>query len=168
MTLPLKASINNYGSGVLIDEVALVNPESELSAKDLNNLRNDTAAMTATAPILLFQFDGYAGTPIAIASSATWISGWDSTWGNNHTYVPVITRTSIGLLSVQLSASVPDFIGNTNLVNIRNAEACLVSGTTPGSFICNVTSASTFTIRMYNLSGTLTDNVGNLVFVKVF
>lgn len=165
-TLPNIASINNYGSGVLTDAVPLVDPTSELGAAALNPLRNDCSAMTATATRLVFQFAGSATAP-ALTSSATWTSGIDSVWGNAGAYNPTLTRTGTGLITVQLPSTVQDQIGSpSTLVNIRFAECVVCSGTTPANTICNVTSSSTFTIRLYN-TGTLSDFVGALFTVKV-
>src|SRR5271166_5023980 len=118
MTLPSKSTINTYGDGVLVDQFTVVNPQSELTATNINNLRNDCAAMTTTTPILHFQFNGYNGTPIVVVSSATWTTGWDSVWGNNNLFKPLLTYSSTGVVNVQLAASVPDQLGGTNLVNV--------------------------------------------------
>jgi hypothetical protein len=169
MTFPSKSSLNSYGDGVLVDQFAVVNPQSELTAANLNNLRNDCAAMTTTAPILHFQFDGYSGTtnPVVVSSS-TWATGWDSAWGNNNIYVPTITWVSTGELHVQLPAQVPDQIGGTNLVNIRYARATICSKDTAGVLSCYVMSSSTFGITLFGLNNALYDFPGSLIVVEVF
>lgn len=166
MTLPNSSSISNYGSGILVDAVPLVDPTSELGAAALNPLRNDVAAMTATAPRLLFQFIGSASAP-TIYSSATWTAGVDSVWGNASAYNPVLTRTGTGVITVQLPSTVQDQLNNNILVNIRNVEVS-VGGTTVGHAQTVVNSASTFTVYLFTTGGSASDLVGNIMFVKVF
>jgi len=172
MTLPNSSSINAYGSGVLVDAVPLVDPTSEIGASALNPLRNDVSAMTATSPRLIFQYKGTSGTP-AVTTSATWTAGNDSHWGNAFAVQPVMARTSTGIYTVQLPASVSDQIGNTNLVNIRFAECHMIddAGGSPASVICTVTSSSTFRIKQYFLnagSWQLSDFSNILFAVEVF
>lgn len=166
MTLPNSSSINAYGSGILVDAVPLVDPTSELGAAALNPLRNDVSAMTAVVPRLIFQFTGTAGL-VSIASTATWTAGNDSVWGNAPAVQPVLTRTGTGVITVQLPSTVQDQLLNSILVNIRNV-AVSVGGTTAGHAQVVVTSASTFTIHLFNSSGSANDLVGNLIFVQVF
>lgn len=168
MTLPNIASINNYGSGVLVDAVPLVDSSSEMPASALNALRNDAASMTATAPRVIFQYTGSASNP-SVQSSSTWTAGIDAVWGNSPSYLPVMTRTGTGAYTVQLPSSVADQIGNTNLVNIRAVRGNLLSGTTAAVIICNITSSSTFTIKQFLCTtGAANDLVGVTVFIEVF
>ena len=170
MTLPNSSSINAYGSGVLVDAVPLVDPTSEMGAAALNPLRNDVAAMTTTSPRLIFQFRGLAGSP-SVASTPTWTAGNDSHWGNTFAVQPVFTHTTTGTYLVQLPATVSDQIGNNNLlVNVRFAVCHMVDNPsgTPGIGICEITSSSTFTIRLYTLGGSLDDFIGTLFAVTVY
>ncbi len=172
MTLPNSSSINNYGSGVLVDAVPLVDPTSEMGAASLNPLRNDVAAMTTTSPRLIFQYKGTTGTP-AVATSATWTAGNDSHWGNAFAVQPVMARTSTGIYTVQLPSTVSDQIGGTNLVNIRFAKCFMIddAGDSPASVICTVISSSTFRIKQYFLNAgvwNLSDFNNILFAVEVF
>lgn len=168
MSLPRQASILNYGGvPVLVDELPLVNPESELSADNLNQLRNDTAAMTATVPIMICQFMGSATLP-TITITPTWSPGWSSVWGNVFTYQPIFTRVSQGLINIQLSALVPDFIGGSNLVNMRKICIAANSIGQAFTFATSVTSASTGQIQIMNATGTPVDASGFLFTMEIF
>ena len=170
MTLPNSSSINAYGSGVLVDAVPLVDPTSEMGAAALNPLRNDVAAMTTTSPRLIFQFRGTAGVP-AIASTATWTAGNDSHWGNSFAVQPVFGRVSTGIYTVQLPSTVSDQIGNNNLlVNVRFGFCSMVDNPsgTPGIGMVEVTSSSTFNLRLFKLDGTSFDFAGPLFAVTVY
>lgn len=172
MTLPNSSSINAYGSGVLVDAVPLVDPTSEMGAAALNPLRNDVAAMTATAPRCIFQFLGGAQENNPPVSTSTWTAGCDSVWGNAAPVRPLITNVSPGVYTVQMPATVSDQIGNNNnLVSVRLATAHLSATDAPPSpavFSCDVMSASTFRIRCWDLTGTLNNFPGFLISVMVF
>jgi hypothetical protein len=166
MTLPNSSSINAYGSGILVDAVPLVDPTSELGAAALNPLRNDVSAMTAVSPRLLFQFLGVGSNPV-VSATATWTAGNDSVWGNAPAVTPTMVRSSAGVILVTLPATVQDQLGNSILVNIRNADVH-VGGSTPGRGQVSVTSASTFTIYLFNSSNAASDLTSSLIFVKVY
>lgn len=169
MTLPNSSSINAYGSGVLVDAVPLVDPTSEMGAAALNPLRNDVAAMTTTAPRCIFQFTGGIQSDNHPTSSATWVSGCDTVWGNAAPVQPSITWVSTGTYSIQLPSTVSDQIGNSNLVNVRFAIVQLANlFSFPGVFIVQINSASTFTIKCYKLDGSLNDFESFLLSVVVF
>lgn len=168
-TLPTLPTISSYGSvAVMVDAVPLKDASSEWSATSINPLRNDLTSAAQTSAKCLFQFDGYNG-PVAITPTATWATGFDGHWGNTEPILyPTLTRASQGVINVQMPASVPDAIGGSNLINVRAVKASVASGTAPATFICTVTSASTFTISIFNPSGTATDLVGSLILVEVF
>jgi len=168
MTLPASSSINSYGSGVLVDAVPLVDPTSEMGAAALNPLRNDLSAMTYTAIRCLFQFTAVSSGNPAITSTATWTAGNDSNWGNAFATQPTMVRTGTGAITVTMPASVSDQLGNTNLVNIRAAKCSIMSGTTAGFAICAITSSSTFTIKLFNTSGSAADFASTLFLVECF
>jgi hypothetical protein len=169
MTLPASSSINNYGSGVLVDAVPLVDPTSEMPAAAMNPFRNDCSAMTATAIRCLFQFkaidsDGAA----SIYSSATWTAGMDSVWGNAVAVQPTIVRSDTGIYNVTMVASVPDQIGGTNLVNVRFVEGSKITGVGGAFITCVVTSASTFNIYINDYTDTPTDFTNDVFVIKVY
>lgn len=165
MTLPSSADIESYG-GVLVDAVPLIDPESELSADSLNEVRSDVAAMTRTSPRAIFQFTGSASSP-TVTSSSTWNAGHDAVWGNANAVKPTLSRSSTGVITVTFPSSITDTLGNTVPVVLRAGRGSIASGSTPGFIIVEVTSASTLTIRMFN-STVASDLVGSLILIEVF
>ena len=166
MTLPLSANLSTYG-GVLIDATPMTDPESEISASSLNQLRYDAACMTRTSPRVIFQFTGSATAP-ALASTATWATGHDAHYGNTNPVAPVLTRASTGVINIAFPATVTDELGTPVSLNVRMAQAQIASGSTPGFLIAIVTNSSTIQLKMFNTSGAATDLVGSVINVAVY
>lgn len=167
MTFPAPATINNYGSGVLIDAVPLVDPTSEMPASALNNLRNDCASMTTQCPICIFQFVGSATAP-SLVSTATWTAGINAGWGNNPLNNPSFTRTATGTVQVTMPTDVPDQIGGTNLVNIRGVVIkSMEASFNPHSASGVVNSSNQFTMYLGS-GGSASDAAGVVFFVEIF
>ena len=167
MTLPRLPLATNYASLPLQDALVEVNPQQEINAKQMTTIVNDLTACGITAPRLIFQFTGSSTLPV-ITPSITWPTGWDSMWGNNILNRPVLTRVSTGVINIQVPALVPDFVGNTNLTNVRCAKCSTVGGNTFLNYMIGITSSSTFTVQICNLAGTLVDGIGSLILIEVF
>ena len=165
MGLPNSSDISTYG-GILADAVPLIDPNSEISAASLNVLRTDAAAMTRVARRCIFQFTGSATLP-TIASTSVWSAGNDAVYGNANAYVPVVARTALGVVTVQLPASIIDALGNTILLNIRTGDA-RINASTPGFVNVVVTSSSTATLYLFNASGAASDLAGLLMSVELY
>lgn len=168
MTLPNSSSINAYGSGILVDAVPTVDPTSEMPAAAMNAMRNDVSAMTATAPRCIMQYNGTS----TIVHSNTWASGFDSNWGNALPVQPVISHIFTGAYSIQFPSTVQDQLGNSILVNIRNARATMMASAVnaPAQGLCSVwvNAASVITVFTTDYSGTPADFTGATIFLEIF
>jgi hypothetical protein len=142
MALPNKQSYDGL-NGEMVDYKDPENPTYDLPAECSNELRADTAAMTATCDIVFFTFttDG----------ANMFVTMHDSVYGNDISYIPIGLYNSVGDYDFTLPASVVDARGKTKYLNLR----CGYGNTDYlyGLVSVKITSANTIKVILTDSSG---------------
>ena len=167
MTLPNKATISTYnGFGKIDSAVGPTNPLTDWSNPALGGAVSDIAALGQTAPSFICRIT------LAASTSALTLNNWYAQWMNVTNTLPVLTRTSTGVFTVQLPSLVSSeysaSVGVTNniTVNLFAASASL-EGTTFG-FINASASGNLITIHTANSSASANDLVGTTIFCAAY
>ena len=166
MTLPNKSSIDTYG-GITRDAFPISDPKTEIGSDSLNPMKSDIAALTATAPRIIFQFKGGTSLPTLVF--------FDTVFGNGSGVSPVLGRTATGVFTFQFPAIVSDALGNTIALNLRMAEATaagFVTTAIDGQFalpVCTITGSNTVNVTLVRASdATANDFAGVNINVKAW
>lgn len=156
MSLPEKNDYDSLG-GEKIDYSPVADPDTDLSAEELNETRADVAAMTQTAIRAWCSFTVTATVP-AIGSTE---QDYGAVYGRSASYKPSIVRNSAGVFTVTFPTSIVDARGNTKSLNIQCGFGC--SETADESVAVQRTSANTVVARIVSIaSGAATDAAGRV------
>ncbi len=154
MTVPDVDTLATYG-GAMQNYAPVEDPSTDRDASAANQSYASTAAMTHTAARSVIRFTA-AATSLAMA-----IVSHDSVWGNSVAVVPVPARTSIGLFTITVPATITDDLGVLHTVALRGAT-CTPEGTVP--YFCTASvSANVITVRIFT-SGAALDNAAGVTF----
>jgi head-tail adaptor len=164
MTLPASDSFALYG-GIINDYSAVEDPSTDLAAVSSNQFRASTAAMTATAFRVVFNFYIDISNDISNIARITNIRAvWDTTATNN----PTITYMSVGIYRVVFPSTVYDLLGNIQTINLLGGFGNIDIANTTNNFI-TVNRINSTTFDIYSIqNGALTNVVnGNInIFIR--
>jgi hypothetical protein len=157
MALPGVAAVATYGS-VLKDYSAISDSSTDRPAAGTNPSYSDVAAMTHTAPRLWVRMT------LLSAGTTPTLVGWDAVWNNGINAAPVLARSSAGVFTITVPATVqdevpsnmPGYIGPVT-VNLRGGWANDRAGSTAWYAAKIIpTAANILTLYFYkNTAGTM-------------
>jgi hypothetical protein len=154
--LPDVLSFDELG-GVKTDYIPVIDPTTDLSALNLNLARDGVAQMSRTA------LRGWIRFATAATSGAMVLSDWETTWKADVSTLPVLARSTAGVFTLTLPASVLDALGNTHTINLRAASVS--AETFPIVVAASISSANVITVHV-GTGSTLSDQAGTIVMVQ--
>ncbi len=155
MTTP--RSINDYG-GVFVDNKAVADPTSEISADYDNRLHCDVEQMTATTDkcVVVFSTSATAAPLTIVATRAR------SHMGTGSAAWPTIAKTGTGTYEITYPASFTDSLGETETITFSYSSVRIKSTGTPGVAYCTELNNVIYVV-IYNLSSAASDLGGSAV-----
>jgi hypothetical protein len=164
MALPGVAAAATYG-GILNDYTPSIDASTDRPAAGTNPAYADVAAMTHTITRLAVRM-----TLLSAGTTPTLVS-WDATWNNGNNAAPVLARSSAGVFTITVPATVQDEIPLTSpgyigpvTVNLRQGWGNARGATTWYDVQVIPTAANVATVYFWkNTAGTLslTDPASN-------
>ena len=151
MTLPAIDSYDTYG-GNKIDYSPVEDPATDLSADQGNQARASVAGMTRTAPRLIVAFTTLAGLGT--------VTYFDGVYGNAFADTPIVVQGIPGVWAMGLPATITDFTGVEQNLNIRRAHGQVESVSDRWSVQCKKTAPNGLEIAIFDDTDTLTDPDG--------
>ena len=140
--LPDKSVLNTYG-GALVNAYPVANPNTDQDAAAGNQEASDTAGMTRTTTRAWLRF------VTAASTGAMSLTSWDAVYGEViSNAAPTLARTSPGVFTVTLPATVTDALAVTHSINIQRVGVNIEGATlyfVQASFAGNVITVYTFT-----------------------
>lgn len=158
------SSIQTYG-GPFEDEAPVMNPTTQQSAAQGNEVFRDVAQLTRTGFRAIVAFPTSAGAAGAIDPSS--VVAW-SMWGDATAVKPVVEKTATGLYKVTYAPSYPDELGNMEPVSFvfamasHRADPATIKAPAPQ---VATLSANEATVAVFNSSFALDDHGGNYTVV---
>lgn len=149
MTTPSIDALATYG-GAIQDYARAEDPTCDRPAALANIFYADVAGMTHTQKIAIFR--------MVLAPGPTAPSWSDFTW---QTGAIAVARQGIGAYTATLPATVTDYLGNTQTINIRSAEGWVEDVVTIGFVKVSVTGANTLTINTFASNGITQSDLNN-------
>jgi hypothetical protein len=159
MTLPAIDSFDTYG-GVKIDYAPVEDPETDLAASQGNQALASVAGMTHVSPRLIVQFTTSSGLGA--------ISNWTSVFGNSFAYLPQIVQGIPGEWVMVFPATIVDFTGEEQPLNIRWAHGWVEDLNNAWTVQCKKNTSNSIKIAFFNDSGTKTDADGSQIVIVVY
>ncbi len=148
MALPDAESVASLGGVKQNYGVAPVDPATDVSASNWNDLILDVASMTRMAMRAKFAFT-WNGTAVTVSS-------YESQWKGGTSTLPTGARTATGSFTFTFPSTITDENGGTHSLNFSEAEARAEGST----FLPSQASASANVVTVYtfNAAGSLTDS----------
>lgn len=149
--LPDTAGASTFGGNEFVDEDAVVDAETEVSATYFNRITSQLAASSYTQP--------RAWAYVTVAATVPTLAEHGAVWGDSPAVAPVVARSSAGVFTLTWPTSVDDLqaVAESHSTNIRavtgqshNAASALVPR-------WDITSANVLTVTFHNLSAAATD-----------
>lgn len=120
----LPKTIESYG-GIHVDTGPLSDPKAQVAASLYDRKCEDVAQMTRTSPKAIVWFYTTAvAAPVVYAAANV---NHASQWGSGSTTKPTVTKTGVGLYTVDYAASFTDGLGEAETVNFRVGKVTTVS-----------------------------------------
>ncbi|MRG98202.1 hypothetical protein [Polyangium spumosum] len=162
MTLPAIDDLSTFG-GILSDYTEVVDPTTDLPALASNQVRADVAAMTRLCPraFVIWTNDGSDGTVVTFDS----VVGSSSSY--YPTYYPTITKQATGHWRLTFTASVTDFLGETQFWNFRYGEGCMLSSTFGTAQVVKV-APNIVDAYLFDAAGAASDFAGSNILTRVY
>lgn len=151
MTLPAIDSYDTYG-GNKIDYSPVEDPATDLSADQGNQERASVAGMTRTAARAIVAFTTLSGLGT--------VTYFDTVWGNAFADTPIVVQGIPGVWAMGLPASITDFTGVEQDLNIRRAHGQVESVSDAFFVQCKKTAPNGLEIAIFDRTGALVDPDG--------
>ncbi|MDI3282106.1 hypothetical protein [Polyangium sp. 15x6] len=158
MTLPAIDDLSTFG-GVLQDYTEVVDPTTDLPALASNQVRADVAAMTriCARAVVIWTNDGTDGTVVT----------FDSVVGNSSSYYPTFSKQATGHWRMTFSASVTDFLAQTQYWNFRYGTGCMLSSTFGTVQVVKV-APNIVDAYLFDAAGAASDFAGSNILTRVY
>ncbi len=154
MTFPTNPLSFDSLGGAKTDYVAIVDPQTDRSADEVNAAFCSLAEMTNTTPQAIVQWTCSAtGSIVPTFHRAL--------WGSTLAVIPTVTNVSAGVYTVTFPASFVDGLGNTVPVNLKAGVSSL-NGTAAGFHNATLASVNSFTFRTFSTAGSANTMSGSL------
>lgn len=157
MALPDAESVASLGGTKVNYGVAPVDPSTDVSSSNWNDVILDVASMSRVCPRSKLAFT-WTGTAVSVTA-------YEAMWKGGTATVPTGIRTGTGSFTFTYPATVTDENGGTHSVNLTSA-----TGWAEGSTLIHVqasASANVVTVYTFNAAGTLTDSTNTVVRFEV-
>jgi len=149
--LPDTAGASTFGGNEFVDEDAVVDAETEVSATYFNRMTSQLAAMSYTQPRAWCYVTVAANVPTLVAHGAV--------WGDAPAVAPVVAWVSAGIFTVTWPTAVDDLqaTAESHSTNIRAVTGQSVNAAAASVPRWAITSANVLTGTFHNLSAAATD-----------
>jgi hypothetical protein len=133
--------------------ISKVDPQTDQDASEMNRELSDLSQVTRSCA---------RGFVLFTSSATPTVTGGDAMWGNGLSVTPAVSHIGTGHCRITLPATVTDPLGNTGAINIRSAMG-QAKGSTRASVQCDVLTANTIEVYVWDASGTATDTATSVV-----
>lgn len=137
------------------------NPQSELSAANVNRFLEDLSQLSRTCVRAHVKF-----TTTAAPGAATVVSR-KTLWGDSVSFDPVVTNTGTGIYLVSFPAEFTDGLGVDETLSFAGGWVNIDSNAQTGFCRVNKVSAVSFEVRLHNTAG-VASNLGGACNIDLF
>ncbi len=134
---------------------------TDVSAEQFSRMTGDLAAIARTAPFLTLTYTCDDTTPAAptvnVASAMTGVRVSGYAGGSAPPGFPSIARNGNGDVTLTFASSYADSYGVVGAFVVQHPRGSLV-GSTAGTVVCQILTATTLRVRAFNGSGTALSN----------